>query len=246
MFNNGTSGLSASDVLALTNNENGFGGNSSWLWLIVIIALFGGFGGYGFGGGQGAMQNYVLGSDFATIQRQLSDGFNSIDNALDAQNSGICNLGYTQLQLANQLGTQVMQGNNSIQSQLADCCCKTQSGIERVNTNNAMNTATITSAIKDCCCDAERTAMQAEYNAQARNCQTLQAIDKASDRIIDYLNNKESQALRDENASLRLQASQTCQNQYLINALRPMPVPAFNVGYNPYNYGFGFGGTTIA
>lgn len=249
MFNNGTSGLSASDVLALTNNENGFGGNSSWLWLIVIIALFGGFGGYGFGSGQGAMQNYVLGSDFATIQRQLSDGFNSIDNALDAQNTGICNLGYTQLQLANQLGTTVMQGNNAIQTQLADCCCKTQSGIERVNTNNAMNTATITSAIKDCCCDAERTAMQAEYNAQARNCQTLQAIDKASDRIIDYLNNKESQALRDENASLRLQASQSCQNQYLINALKPpMPVPAFNVGYNPYNYGygFGFGGTTIA
>lgn len=248
MFNNGTSGLSASDVLALTNNENGFGGNSSWLWLIVIIALFGGFGGYGFGGGQGAMQNYVLGSDFATIQRQLSDGFNSIDNALDAQNTGICNLGYTQLQLANQLGTQVMQGNNAIQTQLADCCCKTQSGIERVNTNNAMNTATITSAIKDCCCDAERTAMQAEYNAQARNCQTLQAIDKVGDRIIDYLNADKTQALRDENQALRLASSQSCQNQYLISQLRPTPIPAFNVGYNPYayGYGFGFGGTTIA
>ena len=249
MFNNGTSGLSASDVLALTNNENGFGGNSSWLWLIVIIALFGGFGGYGFGGGQSSVRDaYILNSDISTLSRQMSDGFNSVDNALDRQNAGICDLGYTSLNLNNQTNMAIMQGNNAIQTQLADCCCKTQSGIERINTNNAMNTATITSAIKDCCCDAERTAMQAEYNAQARNCQTLQAIDKASDRIIDYLNNKESQALRDENASLRLQASQSMQNNYLISKLAPTPIPAFNVGYNPYNYGFGFGfgGTTIA
>lgn len=248
MFN-GTSGLSASDVLALSNNDNAFGGNGSWLWLIVIIALFGGFGGYGFGGGQGAMQNYVLGSDFATIQRQLSDGFNSVDNALDAQNNGICNLGYTQLQLANQLGTTVMQGNNALQSQIADCCCKTQQNIKDTQYAIATTGAGITSAIKDCCCDAEKTAMQAEYNAQARSCQTLQAIDKVGDRIIDYLNADKAQTLRDENQALRLQASQSCQNQYLISQLRPpMPVPAFNVGYNPYAYGYGFnfGGTTIA
>lgn len=247
MFNNGNSGLSASDVLALSNND-GIGGNGSWLWLIVIIALFGGFGGYGFGGGQGAMQNYVLGSDFATIQRQLSDGFNSIDNALDAQNNGICNLGYTQLQLANQLGTTVMQGNNAIQSQLADCCCKTQQNIKDTQYAIATTGAGITNAIKDCCCDAERTAMQAEYNAQARNCQTLQAIDKLGDRLENKFDNYITQQLRDENFALKLASSQSMQNNYLISKLAPTPVPAFNVGYNPYNYGYGFGfnGTTIA
>ena len=204
MFNNGTSGLSASDVLALTNNENGFGNGNSWIWLIVIIALFGGFGGYGFGGGQGGVRDaYILNSDFSTLSRQMSDGFNSVDNALDRQNAGICDLGYTQLSLANQLGTQVMQGNNAIQTQLADCCCKTQSGIERINTNNAMNTAVITNAIKDCCCDNEKIAMQAEYNAQARNCNTLQAIDKLGDRLENKFDNYISQQLRDENFALK-------------------------------------------
>ena len=87
--------------------------------------------------------------------------------------------------------------------------------------------------------------MQNRFDMAQYNCATLQAIDKVGDRIIDYLNADKAQALRDENQALRLQASQSCQNQYLINALRPTPVPAFSVGYNPYNYGFGFG-TTIA
>lgn len=244
------SGLTPADAIALSGN-NGFGGEGSWIWLIVLIALFGGWGngGFGFGGGSvGAATNYVLSSDFATIQRQLSDGFNSIDNALDRQNSGICDLGYTQAQLINGVQVNQMQNANAIQAQLADCCCKTQSGIERVNTNNAMNTAAITNAIKDCCCDNEKIAMQNRFDMAQYNCNTLQAIDKVGDRIIDYLNADKAQALRDENQALRLQASQQCQNTYLINALRPTPIPAFNVGYNPYNYGtYGFGfGTTIS
>lgn len=247
MFNNSMPYTMA--VAPVNNAGDGFmGGNGAW-WLLIIFALLFGWGNGGLGGyGGGASQNYVLASDFATIQRQLSDGFNSVDNALDRQNAGICDLGYTQAQLINGVQVNQMQNANAIQTQLADCCCKTQSAIERVNTNNAMNTATITSAIKDCCCDAERTAMQAEYNAQARNCQTLQAIDKVGDRIIDYLNADKAQALRDENQALRLAASQQCQNNYLISQLRPTPVPSFNVGFNPYNYGFGFGynGTTIA
>lgn len=248
MFSN-SSGLTPTDVLALNNND-GFGGNGSWLWIIVLIALFGGWGngGFGFGGGSGAATNYVLSSDFATIQRQLSDGFNSIDNALDRQNAGICDLGYTQAQLINGVQVNQMQNANAIQTQLADCCCKTQSGIERINTGNAMNTAAIQAAIKDCCCETEKIAMQNRFDMAQYNCGTLQAIDKVGDRIIDYLNADKAQALRDENQALRLQASQSCQNAYLINALRPTPVPAFNVGYNPYNYGtYGFGfGTTIA
>ena len=205
------------------NGNGGFGGfgDGSWAWLIIIFALLFGWGGNGFGGygGQGAMQNYILNSDFATIQRELSDGFNSIDNALDAQNNGICNLGYTQLQLANQTNTAIMQGNNALASQLATCCCENKQAIAETN-----------------------------YNLATQNCATLQAIDKLGDRLENKFDSYIAQNLRDENQALKLSASQSMQNQYLINALRPMPVPSFNVGYNPYNYGygFGFGGTTIA
>lgn len=247
MFSN-CSGLTPSDVLAINSND-GFGGNGAW-WIIILALLFGwGGNGFGFGGGaNGATTNYVLSSDFATIQRQLSDGFNSVDNALDRQNAGICDLGYTQAQLINGVQVNQMQNANAIQTQLADCCCKTQQNIKDTQYTIATTGANIQNQIQNCCCDIEKQNMQTNYNLATQNCATLQAIDKVGDRIIDYLNADKAQALRDENQALRLASSQACQNQYLINALRPTPVPSFNVGYNPYNYGnFGFGfGTTIA
>ena len=71
------------------------------------------------------------------------------------------------------------------------------------------------------------------FEAQQMNCNTLQAIDRVGDRIIDYLAADKAQALRDENQALRLAASQQAQNNYLVNQLRPCPVPAYQVP-NPY------------
>lgn len=74
-------------------------------------------------------------------------------------------------------------------------------------------------------------------------CQLNQAIDGVGDRIIDYLSNEKIQALRDENFSLKLAASQSMQNNYLISQLKPTPIPAFSV--NPPFYYNGNGGTII-
>ena len=245
MFNS-SSGLSASDVLALSNND-GFGGNNGAWWIIILALLFG-WGGNGFGGygGGGAQMNYVLSSDFATLQRQLSDGFGATEGKLDSISNGICSLGYDQLSQMNGINTNIMQGTNSLQSALADCCCKTQSGIERINTGNAMNTAAIQNAIKDCCCDEKAQFADLKYTIATNDCATRQAIADSTRQIIDYMSAEKLETLRDENQSLKLAASQACQNNTIISALRPFPVPAFNVGYNPYSYGFGFGGTTIA
>ena len=96
-------GLSPSDVALLSGNTgrnsggDGFGdGNGAWLIILFLIfAAFGwggnrGNGGFGGGSGSGAADNYVLASDFASIQRQLYDGFNSTDRKLDATQEGIC------------------------------------------------------------------------------------------------------------------------------------------------------------
>ena len=220
--------LSPADIQAVTGNNDGFGNGNGW-WIILLFLLWG-CGGWGDqGGGNSVKDAYVLSSDFATIQRQLSDGFNGIDNALDRQNAGICDLGYTQAQLINQTNMNLMQGNNALQAQLADCCCKTQSNIERSITQGVQNTGVITNAIKDCCCGAEKQFMQSRFDAAQMNCGTLQAIDKLGDRIIGYMANSKEQAMRDEIQGLRLAASQAAQNQYLINQLRPAPVPAFQV-----------------
>lgn len=116
-----------------------------------------------------------------------------------------------------------------------------------------MNTNSIQRQIENCCCTLEKENMQNRFDAQAYNCNTLQAIDKLGDRIIDYMSNEKVQALRDENQTLRLQASQSAQNAFitanqeaqtaeLIRRLgRDCPVPAYvvpnpNCCYQPFNF----------
>ena len=91
-------GLSPADVVAL-NGSNGndgmFGGNGAyWLIILFLFAFCGwggnGFGGFGGGSGAGASDNYVLASDFATIQRQLSDGFGALEAKGDSISNGLC------------------------------------------------------------------------------------------------------------------------------------------------------------
>lgn len=246
MFNSNAGTLPVSIPIGVGNNGGGFGNGNGFddIIALAIIAMIFGWNNNGgiFGGGMGnggASAGYVLQNDFATIQRQLSDGFNSVDNALDAQNSGICNLGYTALQLNNQLATQI-----------ADCCCKTQSGIERINTGNAMNTAAIQNSIKDCCCENEKIALQNRYESAQNECATLSAIDKLGDRIIGYMDNQNTQNLRDELQSYKWQASQDRQNLFIQNLVKPQINPCY-LTQNPYcSCGnanpYGYYGTTFA
>ena len=254
--------MSAADIAAVTgncNNNSGWGNGNfgEWIILFLIFGMFGWNNGNGsfFGGGgnnAGAAENYVLASDFATLQRQLSDGFNNQERRTDAIINGICDLGYTQQSLANTTNMNVMQGNyntlNAIQqngyesrlatqtlgSQLASCCCDIREGISGVNYNMAMNSNALQRQISDCCCDTsrqiERGFCDTNYNLATQNNATLIAIDKVGDRIIDYMAQQNAQALRDENQALRLAASQARQNELLIDRLGPKcPTAAYVV-----------------
>lgn len=76
------------------------------------------------------------------------------------------------------------------------------------------------------------------YTAATQHCETMREIDRTGDRVIEYLNAEKMQNLRDEVQALRLAASQAKQNEAIISALRPYPVPAFEVPA-PWNYGNG-------
>lgn len=237
-----SSDYSLADIAAATGNDNrsnsAWGGDwSAWIIIFLIFAAFGwgngGFGGFG-GNGGGAAENYVLASDFATLQRQLSDGFNTIERRTDNIVTGICDLGYTQQALINNVNTSVMQGTNAIASQLAQCCCEIREGISGVNYNLATQANGISRQISDCCCTMERQLERGfadtNYNLATQNCATLSAIDKVGDRIIDYMSQEKLQTLRDENQALRLAASQERQNAYLISQLGyQCPKPAYVV-----------------
>lgn len=258
MFNSNYATLPVSVPIGMSNG-GGFGNGNGFddiiaLAIIAMILGWNGNGGgiFGGGGSQGAATNYVLSSDFATIQRQLSDGFGATESKLDSISNGICSLGYDQLNQMNGINMNIMQSANVLQSQLADCCCKTQSGIESVKTAGAFNTAAITGAIKDCCCENEKIAMQNRYESAQSHCETLQAIDKLGDRLEDKFDAYISQQLRDENQALKWQQSQDRQNLFIQNLVKPQINPCY-ITQNPYcsygnanPYAYGYYGTTVA
>ena len=220
-----TDGLSASDIALLNgserNNRDGFGDGNGWWIILFFLCMFGwggrGFGGFGGNSGSGsAVDGYVLTSDFANIERKI-----------DGVNTGLCDGFYTQAQLVNGVNMNIMQGNNAIQSQLAQCCCDIREGISGINYNLATQACGIGRQI-------ESGFAQTNYNMAAQNSQTLQAIDKVGDRVIDYLANEKMQTLRDENQALRLAASQQAQNNYLVDQLgQKCPIPAY-ITCNPF------------
>lgn len=249
-------GYTLSDIAAVSgnngrNNDGAFGGDwGAWIILFLLFGMFGrggfgGFGGQGYGGACGSpcatqadvraavdqqtliskidQQTYGIADTFTALNNTLNNNFRGIDNA-------ICTLGY-----------QNQAGVNALSAQLAQCCCDTRAAIQDNTTQGVMNTNTIQRQISDCCCDIEKMNMQNRFDAQAYNCNTMQAIDKLGDRIIDYMAAEKTQALRDENQALRLAASQARQNQYLINELRPCPIPAY-ITCNPYAASYGYSG----
>lgn len=244
-------GLSASDVALLSGNNgrNGdgmFGDNWAWIIVLFLIFAFGGWGN-GFGGyrgngsnGSGAYDNYVLASDFATIQRQLSNGFSDLTAQSRYIQNGICDSAYENAQLINSTNQNIANGiytlnsaitnsgydtRNAIQgvsSQLASCCCDIREGIQGVNYNMATNTC----------------ALQNTMNMNTRDIvDTVNANYRAlhDELVANRIEDKNAQIAAQQNEinALRLSASQANQNQYLINQLKPCPIPAY-ITCNPY------------
>lgn len=238
--------LSASDVALLTGrtgNDNGNGwADGSEAWLILLFLLFGwgrnGFGG-GYGGGQGGVgENYVLATDFATIERKLDGINNGICDSTFALNNTI-NTGFFGVQNAlcqgfNGLNVAYLQGTNSLASQLASCCCDIRAelangfctigrGIDGINYNSAMNT----NAIQQTLCNNTRDIIEnANANYRAIHEELVaNKLEAKNDRIAE---------LQAQVNGLQLAASQERQNNYLIDQLAPKcPIPAF-LTCNPY------------
>ena len=241
----GESGLTASDVALLSGrngNNDSFGdGMGAWWIIVFIIFAFMGFGrnGFGgFGGGNGSIaDNYVLASDFATIQRQLSDGFgdltaqsryiqNGLCDGFYAMNTSLLNgfAGVNNSIMTN--GYETRNAINNLSSDLASCCCQTQRAIDGVNYNLATNTC----------------ALQNTMNMNTRDIvDTVNANYRAlHDEIVaNRIEDKNAQITAQQNEinALRLSASQSAQNAYLLSELKPCPRPSYVVnGPTPVNF----------
>lgn len=260
--------MTPADIAAVTgNNGNGMWGDGGAWWIIILfLFVFCGWGngnGWGNNGGAGAADNYVLASDFATLQRQIDSSTASLERKSDAINSGLCDGFYAQnttalngfsnvnqnlcngfaqaelsrangqmnlMQQMNANNITAMQNTNALQSQLAQCCCDNREAISGVNYNMAMNTNAVQHSVENGFC-------QTNYN-NANN--TRDIIDNQNSNaraILDALNAQQLAAkdakIAEQNQQifgLQLAASQQAQNNYLVQTLKPAPVPSFPAG----------------
>ena len=227
--------------VAPTNSggNGGFGWDGNGCWFIIILFLFAFLGwgnnGWGNNGGNsgGVVDGYVLSSDFANIERKmdlinggLCDGFYAANTTLLNGFAGVnqnMNNGFqtAELSRANQQAA-LMQQLNAMQMQAAECCCNTQRSIEGVRYDMAAQA-----------CDTRNTVQNATRDI-------VENQNANSRAILDFLTNSKMRDLESANQELRLAASQSAQNNYLISQLRPCPSPAY-ITCNPWA-GSGYGG----
>lgn len=212
---------------SIGNNGGGFGNGWGDGWWILLLLLCGwGNGGWAGNGGGNQMVGYELGRVATT--NDVASGFSTStimstqrDNQLAVQ-QGFANVQQT-----------LCQGFNGLQHSISDCCCTTQRAIDGVNYNMAKNTCDLQNSIANSTRDI----------IDSQRCGT--------DRILNYLTGQEMDRLRAENQALRFQASQSAQNAYLIDQLRPTARPAYITcspfettycrnGVNGYSNGCGY------
>ena len=176
------------------------------------------------------------------LQGTISNGFattaatvNGVGNAI---NTNLNNLGYQLQSGINDVNVNGMQNTYAIGSQItalgnqmASCCCDMRYQVEKGFSDTNYNLATQVCGIRQDICDQTRDLID-NQNANTR-------------AILDRLTNDKIADLQNENQTLKFAASQAAQNQYLVDQLRPCPIPAYNVPnpyccnggyYNNYNY----------
>lgn len=146
---------------------NGFGMDGSWIWIILLLALFGGFGG-GFGGfgglgGAGLLDGGVLGYAIGNnaTKGDLTSGLTNVQNGSKLDNIS------TQLSngFAN-TSTQLCGGFADVQNAICNSTNTINTGLltgfANSNLAAANNTASLVSAIdnsrfaqQQCCCDVK-------------------------------------------------------------------------------------------
>ena len=251
MFNSGNV-PSVADIAAVTgancrNNDGGWG--NDWWAVIIILALFGGWGGRGgFFGNAGSGSG--CGCSTPATCADLQAGFNNqaVTNKLNGLENGLCSLGYDQLAQMNGIANTIQQGNFALQQ-----------AINNASVANMQDTNSLSRQLSDCCCENRAAIKDVQYTAALNNSALLQAINAQTNTIVQN-DNANYRALHDELVSYQMQqkddviaelrsqvqalnlgVSQRNQNDYLIDRLQPCAKPAYfvpnpNCCYTPQQY----------
>lgn len=258
MFSNGGSIPVTMNVAPTGTSNGGFGsgwGEGGWFWLIIIIILFGGWGyGNGFGGGAArettsVYEGYVLNNDMSMLNKAITDQGMVMDRKFEGISNGICSLGYDQLAQMNAISTNIMQGTNSLQAAIKDCCCQTQQnikdtqyaigstgadisrGVERGFADTNYNLATLSNGIQT---SISNGFCQSNFNAQTNTRDIVDAQNAGTQAILAKLNDMETNRLRekleaerDARYALQGQLDRAQLRTQIVDDIRPCPKPAY-------------------
>ena len=171
-----------------------------------------------------------LSSDYHDLSTNILQGVCDLNGVINAgfntTNSNLNNLGYQLQSGINDVNVNGMRNTfdigtqiTALGNQMASCCCDSRFQVEKGFADTNYNLATQVNAIRnDICTQTRDITDNANANTRA---------------ILDFLTNSKMEDLRDENQALKFAASQVAQNNYLVDQLRPSPIPAYMV-QNPY------------
>lgn len=248
------------------NGFGGFGGDGGWWFIILFLAIFCGWGGNGFGNNSaGAAENYVLASDFATLQRQIDSAASTLERKGDITQQGLCD-GFYAMNTTLLNGFSGVNQNMSTGFQNAELSrCNQQAALVQQLNNMAMQSA-------NCCCETREAIQGVNYNLATQSCDTRNQVQNNTRDIIDAMNSgfrsidqrltAQELAAKDTKIAeqsqqlfaAQLAASQAAQNDTLKSYMsgqlayyNPRPVPSFAVPA-PYQYAGcnGYGCSTCA
>ena len=269
VFDSARGSMDPSTLLALMNGGGGFGGGN-WMWIIFLFFLYGWggngmFGGRGFGGlgnqinqdyGTGLLLQAINGNGTAISQlaSTLNCDVNSIRTAIDSVSSSICQLGNSVNMNSAQIISAINQGNQTLSSQLAQCCCDNKLLITTQGYENRIATAeqtaflgakidNQTNIITDKFCDLEKRELQNKIDSLREQNSTLMGqISNANQTaaIQSYVSSLVTPIAQDV-ASLKACQPPTINVPYPnVAAVPTIPNTYCNV-YGPFGFG-GFAG----
>lgn len=205
---------------------NGFCGDGWWV-ILFLFALMGnnGFGGWG---GNGDVLPYLWNQNTNDSVNSRFDTLgvsNQVASVQDAVNSGFanaeiaaCGRAMDAMQTAYQNEINSLQRSFAVQTQMADCCCKTQASIAQLGADLA----------REACADRQAVA-DGVQKILTQMCDDK--IDAKNEKILELQNQlaaAQNQAFVSANTS-RILADNAAQTVALEQYLNPTPVPAYVV-----------------
>lgn len=204
-------------LASMMNGNNGFGGNGSWMWVIFLFFLYplmrnGGFWGNsnnGSDGNLGSLGNLVNNDAGRELLMQAINGngnaiqnlANMLNTSTDAIQQSICSVNNAITGLSGQVGMSgqqvinaIQQGNMSLASQLAQCCCDLRTAVTTSNYENQIATLNQTNTLQNgqnfINRSIERGFSDTAYSFRDQTCQLGSSIQASTQTIKDTTNSQ--------------------------------------------------------